>query len=728
VINNQGNFKKGWLNLVDDISQGDSTLASAITEYTNDMNGDRTSYHWRRIVPYIENILFSVGRQYAYDNLISKLTQDASGNQSILEFAKNIPRPVNDLLDRYISPNISLLTENKPRPRVSPKSDNYEDIVSAEISELVLQYLWEALNMPEKHREIARLILHCGTCWMEVCWDPTHIRRVKVPQTTEEDFVIQIPGAKPVKVAGAKKTVTLRDKRGRPVFSDNLEYGDITSRVISPFEMYTPTVHEWNGDDMGWIMREYYSPIQAVMDKYGDSNLQKQLGGKRKGWYFDNLKEIKESPIHNLPIWWWERLSQLIEGPDSNIYAGTPETWRGYVLVRVFDRKPNIKWPRGRTIIVVGDKVLYDSPKSVGARAFDSRWPSRWHPYVRFRWEPIIGNLCGRSLVTKLLPKLKRINSIDTTIIMWRRTVPIAGWLVPTGAGIIEDSWNGQPGQRWRYDPIRTRGNKPEPISPTPYPDTAMVEREQQLREMDVIAGTQEILRGENPVGSRSGSMLEILRRQALSSKAPILQAWDESLEEEGSFLLQEVVKNIREDPRYLERLRVIAREKKSRLTLQSFSGIDLSDNVIVSIDTVSMASISKEAKEAKAIEVLQYAGGLMALPPGLRISLISELGWGYSLQPQGSDVERAKSLISWIKQGQFERVVPMPDDDPEVFVEILKKELQSDAIWDLDEQQWQMLIKLLDIYKKELQIRQQSALEMQLVLQGNKGIGQGEK
>ncbi|KKK58390.1 hypothetical protein LCGC14_3044920, partial [marine sediment metagenome] len=353
-------------------------------------------------------------------------------------------------------------------------------------------------------------------------------------------------------------------------------------------------------EDMGWIMREWYTSLDILLDRYKPRKGLKLL--KSEGWYLDRLPIAGTSNVKNLPIWWWERLADIVEGPGPSLYVGTPETWEGFTTVRIFDRKPNPLWPRGRTIMTVGDQVIYDSPKKRGARAYDPRWPTRWHPYIRFRWEAMAGSMYGRSLVSKLLPKLKRVNAIDTTMIMWRRTVPMSAWVIPKGAQPIEDQWLGRPGQIWEYDPRRTAGAAPEPIYPPPYPAAAESERQQQIAEMEAISGTEEVLRGQRPTGVNSAAMIDILRKQALASRSSILQSWDESLQKEGSIILQEVIKHIRNDQRYAERLRILARDKVSSLAIKSFSGSDLSDNVLVKIDTASMALSSKEARQAKAI------------------------------------------------------------------------------------------------------------------------------
>lgn len=718
-------WQQGHLHYVDDLPPGDPALGSALSTYANWIDTNRQSRHWVRSVQWVENILFSAGRHYVDDILVSRLTRDSNNDLSVLsEATRNVPRPVNDLLGRYIETNISLLTENRPRPRVTAKSDSAEDKDAADLSELTLEYLWEALDMPELHREMARILLHCGVCWLETIYDPTVPRRMTVPKTeTEPTTTIPGVGGGSVQVPVPRET-PIADEQGRPIFTDKVEYGDITAKVITPFEMHLPVAHWWNSEELTWIMREYYVAKDVLIDKFGAGKQAMKLG-KRNGWQLDNLDKIGTYNIKNLPLWWWERLSDLVEGPGPSLYVGTPEQWEGHTVVRIFDRKPNPKWPKGRTIIVAGESVIYDSPKNVGARAYDPRWPTRWHPYTRYRWEGMIGNIYGRSLVSKLLPKLKRVNAIDTTLIMWRRTVPIATWVAPKGAHPIEDLWSGKPGQIWQYDPRRTMGKAPEPIYPPDYPKTALEERQQQIAEMEAISGTEEVLRGQRPMGANSAAMIDILRKQALASRSAILQAWDESLQTTGTIMLQEVIKNIRNDARYAERIRVLAREKQSRLNIAAYSGMDLSDNVVVRTDTASLALVSKEAREAKAIEFMQYAPGLMSLPIGLRQAILDELGFGKSLTPQGPDVDRVKRMLSLLRQQRYDLIYLLPEDDPYVFYEFLVKEAKSDAFLDLNEQQQLRLLDLINKYKQQIEFREQQMAKIQAI-QGNGGIPEG--
>jgi len=720
--------KSGQLHRIDELDIGDDSIGGLIREYSDSINSNNKSLHWQRAVRWIENIFFSAGRQYVDDILVSRLANSGGSSEIgdlsvVMDATRSIPKPTNDLLGRYVETNIALLTENRPRPRVTPKSDRDEDQTAAELSELTLEYVWEALLMPAKMREMARLVLHTGLCLLEVAWDPTIPRRMQMAKTKKEIAVALPEGSKPPIIA--PREVPELDEFGRPIMKEEIEYGDIVANIVTAFQFHTPSTHFW--ENLGWTLKEEFIPIDKLRDKYLTPGKQAAGLTKEKGWNLSVLDGIQSENISSLALWWWERISELVEGPGPSLCIGSPDNWDGYVIVRTFDRAPSKKWSKGRTIITVGDKVLYDSPKVIGARAYDPRWPSRWHPYVRYRWEGQTGSIHGRSLISKLLPKIKRVNAIDTTLIMWRRTVPIAAWISPKGSDPIEDLWSGRPGMHWQYDPRRTANMRPEVVYPPPFPAAALQEREIQIAEMEAIAGTEQILRGERPVGVNSAAMIDILRKQALASRSATLQEWDESHQELGQLLLQTIIRHVRNDPRYAERIRILAREKHSRVAIEAFSGEDLSDNVIVRVDTASLALVSKEAREAKVIEILQYLPNIQAIDDvGLRQAILDELNLKKALMPSGPDINRAKKMISLIKQERFDRITLLPEDDPYIFQALLVNETKSDGFIDLPVEQQQALISLVDLYERQIKLREmqqaqmmQAQMEMQAALTG---------
>lgn len=720
----QSVYRNGYMNQIDTIAWGDTTIASALNSYSTSQVYDHKSIHWHRVIRYVENILFLAGRHYLDDLLLGRIARSIGGDISLIKDSfRNLPKPTNDIIGRYIEANVSLLTDNKPIAKIYPMSDDNRDIQAAKLSELTYQFLSDSLNLPHMRRQIARLILSCGVAWMEIAYDPTQPRHLPLPiekgkekkkqETTPQDIINR--GGE-----GLPEREYEKDEKGRFVYSETPQYGDIALRIVSPFEMFLPNVHYWDSAEMGWVMREYYAPIEAVKSQY--AVLDPEKFSPEKGWFLDRLQKI--SPTGNniqfTPLWWWERLSQIVEGSGTNLYTGTPDLWTNYTTVKVFDRKPNAMWPKGRTIIAIGDQVLYDSPPEVGARAYDPRWPKRWHPYVIYRWEPLpTTDIYCRPLVTKLLPKIKRINAIDTTLILWRRASPFASWIVPKGAAPREGQWMGGVAQIWEYDPRRTAAAEPKPIFPPDFPAGLLEERRQQLAEVEMIAGTEEVLRGQRPAGVRSVMLYDALRREALASRSAILQSWDTSLENEASLLLQTTIKHMKDDdPVFAERLKILARNQVSDVTIDSFSGSLLSDNVEVEIDTASQAVSSREARKAMAVEFLRYSAGLMSIPfPSLRQKLVEEIGFGEGLSPQGPDVDRARRLLGWLKEGRYERVVPFPEDDPDVYLDIFIKEMKSDGFYNLSEEQKTLLLALVRFYREERDRRIQQAMMQQMMM-----------
>ena len=712
-------FRKGHMYLVDHIAHGEGgAIVNALENYVGGSNSNKQSRQWARTLLWVENIHFGLGRHYLDDLLTSRIARDSSGNLSLNEVVRRrIPRPTNDILGRYIETNISILTENRPIPRIQPKSDSLEDKQEAELSELLIQFLWEELDMMEKHREGARHLMYTGIFFLENFYDPLVPRVISVPEEIEEQST---PLPSGLKVPLKRKVPKIDPATGALVYTSDVEYGDVVSNLVSGFELYMPSDHSWNRGDLpgGWIMKESYWPVDAFKEKYLNKNT-RGIVNKENGYFRDNIEKVERSVVDNYPLWWWERLSDIVDGPNSGPAVGAPDQLEDYTSVKILDRKPNSEWPNGRTIIIAGNQLVYDSPKKIGARVYDKRWPNRWHPYVRYRSEAQIGSIYGRAPVTKALPCIKRINSIDTTMIMYRRTVPIACWIMPKGSSPVDNLHSGEPGTYITYDPNRTNRAAPTPVPPPDFPSEILNERQMMLAQLESIFGTEQILKGERPVGAYSAAAMNLLRQQALSSRSPMMQAWDESLQMTAIAFLQETKKHIQDDERYRQRLMLLAREKHSQFTIDKFAGTMVADNMNVKIDTMSMSLLSKEALQQRALEIVNYGPNLVQLPVPVQARLLEDLGWPELLTPQGDDVNRARMIIQFTKDKKFELAVPMPEDDPYVLHDMLVSEIKSPGALNYDAQIFQHLLGLVEYYRGEVQKIERAKLQMMMVQQG---------
>jgi len=73
----QTDWKRGRLHALDAIPAGDPKLGAAIQIYADEVNTNRNSRHWVRAVQWVENFLFTLGRHYVDDVLISRLSRDS---------------------------------------------------------------------------------------------------------------------------------------------------------------------------------------------------------------------------------------------------------------------------------------------------------------------------------------------------------------------------------------------------------------------------------------------------------------------------------------------------------------------------------------------------------------------------------------------------------------------------------------------------------------------------
>jgi hypothetical protein len=130
------------------------------------------------------------------------------------------------------------------------------------------------------------------------------------------------------------------------------------------------------------------------------------------------------------------------------------------------------------------------------------------------------------------------------------------------------------------------------------------------------------------------------------------------------------------------------------------------------------MALSSKEARQAKAIEMVQYASGLENMEPLLKAKVLEEIGYEDTLIPSGPDVERVKRLMAWIRQEAYNMIIPMPEDDPFIFYGMLAEEMKSEAFHNLNEQQQMILLALVDLYKKQAEKKQQQMMQQQMMME----------
>ena len=487
-----------------------------------------------------ENVRFLQGEQHIRYNTITRRYEVLP----ITKYNDFIPRPVTNYTLPIFQTVTSLLTKNKPNASVSANSTDTMDRNAAKLSDRLVDAKWEEDEETLQHVKAAKVMLSCGTVIRKDYWDNT---------------------------------------RGPVSPLLNAPVGDTAVDIVDPFR-FIPDIQtqswfiEANVQTLGWIRQQYsktmpdgMTPMQGYTGLAGE------------------VKEDQElSPSMNL----WERL-KTSAGTGSGAYgsgSSPNENLKGCAVVKEAYIKPTQKYPSGRLIVVANRKVLYygASPE------FDQRYRDSWHPYSFCKWEEIFFRWHGLSLVECLVPLQKRVNAIDSLIILNRMTCASPTVIIPNGAGVPEGYFNGRPGLNVTVNPVGAGGIMPQRWEGRDVAQGVWKEREEIVQSMHVIAGDNEVLQGSRPEGVNTAAGLQMLLEQSFSKYSPIIQQWEKFIENGQTKKLRLIAKHYAEPrPDFINRLKEMNHDNLD-VEIKDFIGSDLRDNVSVRVESGSSLPRSK--------------------------------------------------------------------------------------------------------------------------------------
>ena len=676
------------------------TLEGHITLWLSRMQ----SKHWERALGWFTNYSFVTGNQYprwTWDGstLTDGPTVTGPGGshgasvQPSTSIDQFIPKTVDNKLIRPYEANISLLTETRPVPRVVPNSGNAMDEEGASLAEVVFNVLWEDLNYPALLRGLGAELCIVGTSFLETTYGETGVPEL-IPELSMQDnpLFAGMEGQEPPKVAAPTGKKRVEMKR------------DVRARVFNGFQVQPDPAATDRADSITWLCRSTYEDIDWIREEYAKDE---------EGYFPKILDEIGEEHGKSHPLYWWERVKDMTDGQHGGRSGGSfssgSSSMPNQTLLRVIDVRPNRQFPKGRTLITAGGKLIYAGD----ARAWSEKYPQRWNPYAIFRFWRVPGRFWGAPLLSHLTPLQARINAIDSLVQMNRELLSIGQWLIPTGAKIPDGYITADPGQHIYYK-ITPSGQKPERVQHQSIPQELLIERVTLSQQIDDIAGTNPALEGAGKSGVRAGVMMDFIKREQMKAKSAMLQGFEDSLQDAAQQLLMEVSLNMDiEQSDLTERVRAAAREYSSA-SFSSFAKMSLRDNVNIRIDIASQLMTSPEAKQQKAIEFLQFAGKQMNEEE--RITIAKAIGFSDFEKRDNPHVSRATKMVARITSGMTEYAFPMPGiDNASIFAPVFQNAILDDRFIEYPKEVKQKLMQLFQYYVQEVQFQQAQAEKKQI-------------
>jgi hypothetical protein len=293
-----------------------------------------------------------------------------------------------------------------------------------------------------------------------------------------------------------------------------VSFGKGKTSALSPFEYAFPSnITKW--DDLPYLIR---------------------LRWRDKNWFEANRPDLltkiiwEKSPSdRSLQLFKSLALTNDVGTGASNLNFGAAgaATTEGVTEYELW-RKPTQEFPKGLLLRVIGDKqplILQEPEESIpGPLPYTDIQGNPLFPFLHAQYSHMGGRLLGRSALSPLIQKQDQLNQLDSLIqlIVQRMANPV--WVIPEGAGI--EHFTGEPGLIMKWNPLSAGGQgKPDRIAGAEVPSTLYQLREQLLGDIESLAGTYDLLKGEKPAGVEAFSALQLLVERSQSRFTMVFQS-----------------------------------------------------------------------------------------------------------------------------------------------------------------------------------------------------------
>ncbi len=672
-------------------------LASAIERfYKNDASvKQQLSWSWER------NHLFLDGKHWiVYDG-----AETGGGMWRKLDVSpanEYIPRPTTNYVFDVYQTLKSYLVKNKPSSKVVPNTQEYRDKQAAKIATICCESNWARLKEDYNYEYAAGAVVTYGTIFKKDYWDTTALQKARVPRME------QVPQTDPA--TGQQTGMTerqVRDPATGELQFDELPLGDVNTAIVEPYRIAldplatdlhnTRWIMEYAIQPLAWVQEMFDKQDEGYTGLVAEVKPEKTLSGSMKRFY-----QLKNS-------------SGVKSGGGLDGGGGSDQMVENACVVKEYYEAPSRTYPKGRMIVVANGITLYahDSP-------YDGPELGDWHPYSECRWELVPGRFWGKGPLDEAVEQNKQINSLDSVIILTRKTMAIPQKLIPHGVGVAPGAWTGRPGQEIHYRDLGT-GARPEVIPSSGVHEQVFQEREMRREAIKETTGAIDILKGDRPPGVTAASALNMLYEVGTGKLFPILDRWKRFVESSQKKQLKLIARKYKEPrPDYIK----ILKSKNSELSEQAidqFIGTDLYDNCNVIVEAGSNVPKLQAAKQALLLELAQ-AGVLNLELPANRAEFQRQMGIQGFDNDVGPDTKRAEwenDLLDNLPNNPDSKPVVLNADMHDIHLEVLHRRMKQPSFLSLppDVQQAYMAHEA-EHQQFQQQMAQAQAMEQQ-ALQG---------
>ena len=401
------------------------------------------------------------------------------------------------------------ITRQRASVKVWPVSDDEEAERKAKLSNITIDYFWDADSEDDKYYEA---ILWCLLSPAVARKDTLDYRFRRTRLWPKE---IDVPRSVPMVGPDGNYMV---DQFGRPMLMQQMEKQQQMDDDGNPMFEQLP----WYSSENISAFRLIFNPTTTWtddLDFIGDVGVKRLMWLKQnydrheEGYHPENVEKLTAGSWNYTAIMGMETaLKQLAFGATRtyrNFNYGAIPMKDGCVTFNLFIN-PSPKYPKGREIVVANQLLMYDG----AARCYRELPTENWHPYAAMTYERVPGRLWGTTYGEKLSDMARSYDQARMELEQMRKTFSKPKMAIPIGAQIDRDTITGNE-EIYRYNPYGADGGKPQYMQAPNPPATLMDDLKIQNEEWVEISGITQIMQGIRPQGVTTYRGLEVLREEA---------------------------------------------------------------------------------------------------------------------------------------------------------------------------------------------------------------------
>jgi hypothetical protein len=445
------------------------------------------------------NLLYVLGRQWVYFDGRRNQWRDK-------RLKKWVPKPVTNKMKEVVQAVRAMFSAVKLGTIARPNGADPKNIATANTADGLQPLIHEEHEMDSVYRDADFWFVITGNAFLYPWWDPDDKTTGKVPVTHDQCVMCQTTVA-PEELENPSMFVcpTCGGVDYSTVQVDEIAVGKGCTDVVSPFEVLLPSMaHDFK--QVRRIIRMRWRDRAYVEEKYPELALTMKFDKTPSDRSLSLFKSIAaQNDLTN----------------DSFTMGGGGQTSQSEGITEYeYWEQPSQTYPKGLFFRVLGDSapiIVEDeresTPGPVPTQTIkgDPLWP-----WIHMGYEPVGGRLWAAGALDPLIQKQDQLNQLDSLmqLIVQRMANPI--WLEPKGSEV--EKLTGEPGLVVKYNLIGTSGQgKPERIEGVGPHASLFTIRDQYLRDIEELAGTFDVIKGQKPTGVEAFSALQLLVERSQS-------------------------------------------------------------------------------------------------------------------------------------------------------------------------------------------------------------------